>query len=183
MKVVAFVSSPRKGGNTDRLVDEILAGAAEVGHEVEKIYLSDYALTPIDSVYGDELEWTDSHQGVADELIDKMVAADGVILGSPVYWFSISGLMKLFIDRWALYQRGEQRLMDLTPGKKMVVVLAMADSESEYVEAVLAPLRYAARWLKMQWAGEIVATDVTEPGDVARCPDVLAQARALGQSL
>ena len=183
MKIVAFIGSPRKGGNTDRLVDEILAGAAEAGHQVEKIYLSDYALTPIDPVYGDETDWTDSRQGVADELIDKMVEADGVILGSPVYWFSISGLMKLFIDRWALYQHGEQRLMDLTPGKKMVVVLAMADAKPEYVEAVMAPLRYAAKWLKMQWAGEIVATGVAEPGDVARCPEVLAQARALGQSL
>ncbi len=183
MKIVAFIGSPRKGGNTDRLVDEILAGAAEVGHDGEKIYLSDCGLTPIEPVYGDELDWTDSHQNVADELIDKMVEADGVILGSPVYWFSVSGLMKLFIDRWALYRRGEQRLMDLTPGKKMVVVLAMADSEPEYVEAVMAPLRYAAQWLKMQWAGEIVATGVAEPGDVARCPEVLAQARALGQSL
>ena len=183
MQVVAFIGSPRKGGNTDKLVDEILAGAAEAGHQVEKIYLSDYGLTPIEPVYGDELEWTDPHQGVADELIDKMVEADGVILGSPVYWFSISGLMKLFIDRWALYHRGEQRLMDLTPGKKMVVALVMADPQPGYVEAVLAPLRYAAEWLKMQWAGEIVATGVAEPGDVAQCPDVLAQARALGQSM
>ncbi len=183
MKVIGFVGSPRKGGNTDRLVEEILAGADDASHETEKVYLADYALTPIDPVYGDELNWTDARQGVADELIDKIVAGDVVVLGSPVYWFSISGLLKLFIDRWALYQRDNQRLRDLTAGKKMVVALAMADADDSYVEAVLAPLRYAANWLKMEWAGQVVATGVAEVGDVVAHEDVLANARALGQSL
>ncbi len=112
-----------------------------------------------------------------------MVAADAVILGSPVYWFSVSGLLKLFIDRWALYQRGDERLRDLTPGKKLVVVVAMADSNASYLEAVLAPLRWAAKWLKMEWVGEVVATGVSDPGEVEQQPDLLADARALGQSL
>ena len=96
---------------------------------------------------------------------------------------SISGLLKLFIDRWALYRRGNQRLRDLTAGKKMVVALAMADADDSYVEAVLAPLRYAANWLKMEWAGQVVATGVSDPGDVEQRPDLLADARAVGQSL
>ena len=116
MKIIAFIGSPRKGGNTDRLVGEILAGAAEAGHQTEKIYLTDYALTPIDPVYGDELDWTDPRQDVADALIDKIVEADVIILGSPVYWYNVSGLMKLFIDRWSLYRRGEHRLMHVTVG-------------------------------------------------------------------
>jgi len=182
MKVLGFVGSPRKSGNTDTLVEHVLAGAADADHQTEKVYLADYALTPIDPVYGEETNWTDPRQGVADELIDKIVAADAVVLGSPVYWFSVSGLLKLFIDRWALYQRDDQRLRDLTPGKKLVVALAMADADDSYVEAVLAPLRYAAKWLKMQWVGEIVATGVSDPGDVEQHPDVLADARALGQS-
>ena len=183
MKVVGFVGSPRKGGNTDTLVEQVLAGAADADHQTEKVYLADYALTPIDPVYGEETNWTDPRQDVADQIIDRMVAADVVVLGTPVYWFSVSGLLKLFIDRWALYQRGDQRLRDLTPGKKLVVVVAMADSDTSYLEAVLAPLRYAAKWLKMQWVGEVVATGVSDPGQVAQRPDLLADARALGQSL
>jgi len=183
MKVVAFVGSPRKGGNTDRLVEEILAGAQDAEHQTEKFYLCDYDLTPIDPVYGEEANWTDPRQGVADQLIDKIVAADAVVLGTPVYSFSMSGLLKLFIDRWALYQRGGQRLRDLTAGKKLVVVVAMADSDTSYIEAVLAPLRWAAKWLKMPWAGEVVATGVSDPGEVEQRPDLLADARARGQSL
>ncbi len=183
MTVIAFVGSPRKAGNTDRLVEEILAGAAEAGHQTEKVYLSDYALTPIDAVYGDEMDWTDPRQGVADELIDKMVAADVVVLGAPVYWFSISGLLKLFIDRWSLYRRGEQRLMDLMAGKRLVVALAMADPHPGYVEMVLGPLRQAAKWLKMDWAGQVVASGISDPGDIENYPQVLADACELGQSL
>jgi len=182
MRVIAFIGSPRKDGNTDRLVQEILAGAASAGHEIKKVYLTDYALTPIDPVHGPDTDWTDPRQAVADELIEKMVAAEVVVLGSPVYWFNVSGLMKLFIDRWSLYQRGGQRLMELTVGKRMVVALALADPQPGYVEAVLAPLRLAAKWLQMEWAGEVVAAGVSDPGEVERQPRILAAARALGQS-
>lgn len=183
VRIIAFIGSPRKGGNTDRLVEEILAGAEEAGHETEKVYLADHNLTPIDPVYGNESNWTDPRQGPANELIDSMVEAEVVILGSPVYWFSVSGLMKLFIDRWALYRRGEQRLTDLTMGKQMVVALAMADSDDSYIDAVLAPLRYAAQWLKMEWTGPVIALGVADPGDVDKHLEVLAQAREIGRSL
>ena len=183
MSVVAFVSSPRKGGNTDRLVAEILAGATAAGHRTEKVYLSDYALTPIDPVYGEDINWTDPRQGPADELIEKIVQSDVTVLGSPVYWFSISGLLKLFIDRWSLYQRQGQRLMDLTVGKRIAVALAMADPYPDYLEIVLAPLRQAADWLDIEWAGEVAATGVSDPGDIEKYPDVLAEAHRLGQSL
>lgn len=183
MRVVAFVGSPRKGGNSDQLTDAILAGAAEAGHETEKLYLCDYALTPIDAVYGAEENWTDPRQGPADELIERMVAADVVVLASPVYWFSVSGLMKLFIDRWALYQRDGRRLMDLMPGKRVAAALALADPEPGYLDMVLGPLQQAAKWLRMTWAGEVVATSVADPGDLAAQPGVLAAARELGRAL
>ena len=65
----------------------------------------------------------------------------------------------------------------------MVVALAMADSSDSYIEAVLGPLRYAARWLKMEWAGQVIAFGVGDPGEVKNYPEVLAQAQELGRSL
>jgi multimeric flavodoxin WrbA len=183
MRVLAFIGSPRKGGNSDRLADEMLAGAATAGHMTEKIYLTDHALTPIDAVYGGEENWTDPRQGVANELIGRMLAADVIILASPVYWFSISGLLKLFIDRWALYGRDGQRLMELTPGKRLAVALAMADPEPGYLDMVLGPLQQAAKWLRMEWVGEVIATSVADPGDLEAQPEVLAQAREFGRLL
>jgi len=153
------------------------------GHETEKLYLVDYALTPIEAVYGAEENWTDPRQGPADELIARMVAADVVVLASPVYWFSISGLLKLFMDRWALYQQGGERLMDLMPGKRLVAALALADPEPGYLDMVLGPLQQAAKWLRMQWAGEVVAAGVADPGDLDAQPSALTQARALGRNL
>lgn len=54
------------------------------------------------------MAWTDLRQMPADELIDKMVEAGVLALGSHVYWSNVSGLFKLFIDWWSGYQRGEQ---------------------------------------------------------------------------
>ena len=183
MHVLAFIGSPRRGGNCDQLADAILAGAAEAGHATEKVYLADHALTPIDAVYGSEDNWTDARQDVADALLDRLLAADVVVLASPVYWFSVSGLMKLFVDRFALYHRDGERLLDLIPGKRLVVALSCADPEPGYLELVLGPLRQTAKWLRLEWAGEVVASDVADPGDLRAKPQVLAQARALGRGL
>jgi len=119
-----------------------------------------------------------------------MIGADVVVLGSPVYWFSISGLLKLFVDRWALYHPRGRRLRDVIApagaagaGKRMVVALAMEDPRPGYLPMVLDPLRQCARWLRIEWAGEVVATGVRDPGDVENHPEVLARARELGASL
>ena len=46
MKILAFIGSPRKGGNTDMLVDETLKGSQGSGHVSEKMYLYDYDIAP-----------------------------------------------------------------------------------------------------------------------------------------
>ena len=183
MRTVAFVGSPRKGGNSDQLTDALLAGAAEAGHETEKVYLADFALTPIGPVYGPEESWTDADQHSADPLIDKMVQADVVVLASPIYWFSVSGLLKLFMDRWALYSRDGERLMDLMAGKRMAVVLTCADPEPGYLDMVLGPLQQAAKWLRMKWAGDLTVPELADPEDLAAKPDALAAAREFGRCL
>lgn len=183
MRVIAFVGSPRKGGNSDQLTDALLAGARETGHETEKVYLADFALTPIGPVYGPEENWTDADQHVADGLIEGMVAADVIVLASPIYWFSVSGLMKLFVDRWALYCRDGRRLVDLMPGKRMVVILTCADPEPGYLDMVLGPLQQAAKWLRMRWAGELVVSGLADPCDLAARPQALAKAREFGKGL
>ena len=52
MKVLAISSSPRKGGNSDVLCDEFLKGAAESGHETQKIRLAEKNIAPCTACYG-----------------------------------------------------------------------------------------------------------------------------------
>lgn len=99
MKVLAISSSPRKGGNSDVLCDEFLKGAAENGHEVQKIRLAEKKIAPCLACYG----CTDSHVCVRRddmaEVLEALKAADVIVLASPVYFYSICAQMKTIIDR------------------------------------------------------------------------------------
>lgn len=99
MKVLGFVGSPRKNGNTDILVKTVLDGVSSCGAETELIYLSDL---DFDACVGCE-GCRDSFRCVKSDdmqnIYEKLEAADGIVLGSPTYFYNISSLVKAFIER------------------------------------------------------------------------------------
>lgn len=99
-KVLAIVSSPRKNGNTELLVDEFVKGAREAGHEVEKLCLREKKIAPCLACEaclrnGGTCVQKDDMTDVLQKLID----ADVIVLSTPVYYYSISAQMKTMIDR------------------------------------------------------------------------------------
>jgi multimeric flavodoxin WrbA len=99
VKLLGIVGSPRKGGNTEVILDEILKAGEAEGAETELIHLIDFDLKPCDAcrtcfenkncVIRDDVE----------KIFQKMEEADGIIVGSPVYFFTINAQTKTFIDR------------------------------------------------------------------------------------
>lgn len=99
MKVLGITCSARKGGNTEILLREALAGAKETGAKVELLKISEMKISPCDGCItchqSGECKIKDNMQ----KIYKKLLAADGIILGSPVYFWSISGQAKVFMDR------------------------------------------------------------------------------------
>lgn len=96
-KVVVISSSPRKGGNSDLLCDQFMKGAQEAGHKVEKIFLNDkniHFFVRDDYMAKDSTIYDD-----APAIVEKMVSADVIVLATPVYFYTMCGQMKTFIDR------------------------------------------------------------------------------------
>lgn len=99
-KVLVLSASPRKNGNSDILCRQFMKGAAEAGHQAEIIYLYDrkigfcracYACFRTGScVLGDDME----------EILDRIREADVLVIATPVYFFSMSGMLKTVIDRF-----------------------------------------------------------------------------------
>lgn len=82
MKVLAISSSPRKGGNSDMLCDEFLKGAAENGHEVQKIRLAEKKIAPCLACYG----CTDSHVCVRkDDMAEVLEALKAAVRQATRY--------------------------------------------------------------------------------------------------
>ena len=99
MKVLIVSSSPRKGGNSDVLCDQFAKGAAEAGHEVEKVNLREKKLSPCRACYGCMEHHVCVIKDDMAEIFPKLVAADVIVLASPVYFYSLCSQMKMLIDR------------------------------------------------------------------------------------
>ena len=99
MKVVGIACSPRLGGNTETLVKEALAGAEGKGADTEFLTLHGKSIEPCDHC-GFCYERGDCHiQDDMEEIYEQLLEADGIILGSPVYFWSVSAQAKLLMDR------------------------------------------------------------------------------------
>ena len=105
MKAIAVNGSPRKGWNTDLLLQKALEGAAAAGAETELIQLSDLTFSGCRSCFAckragaetGRCMWKDDLQPV----LDKILSADAVFMGSPIYLGNVSGMMYCLMERLA----------------------------------------------------------------------------------
>ena len=100
-KVLIISASPRKGGNSDTLCDEFMKGAIDSGNTVEKIFLRDKKINYCTGCgFCNTNDYTACSQKDDMALIlDKMVIADVIVMATPVYFYTMDGQMKTFIDR------------------------------------------------------------------------------------
>ncbi|MCM0080103.1 flavodoxin family protein [Geomonas sp. Red32] len=98
MKIVGIVGSPRKQMNTDILVQRVLDGCQAAGALVSKIYLGDLNIQPCKSCKVQDGTGCVFKDDMA-EICDLFEKADGLVLGTPVYYNTVSSQMKLMIDR------------------------------------------------------------------------------------
>lgn len=100
MKVLAINGSPRRDGNTQLMIEECAKSLRKAGVEVEMVSLKDYAVKPCNACevcY--KKPWRCPIKDDAVALLKKMVKADGLLLGSPVYGADVTTQMKALLDR------------------------------------------------------------------------------------
>jgi multimeric flavodoxin WrbA len=108
MKVVGFNGSPRKDGNTALLIQKVFHELENEGIETEFVQLSYKSIHGCASCY-QCLEKKNGrcavHDDAANEYIEKIIGAQGVVLGSPVYFMDVTPAMKALIDRAGFVSR------------------------------------------------------------------------------
>ena len=99
MKILGLSCSPRKQGNTMTLLELALKGAKQEGAEVELYSVSGKKIEPCDGCFTC-MEKGECHvKDDMQELYDKLVEADGIIFGTPIYCQSMAAQTKIIIDR------------------------------------------------------------------------------------
>ncbi len=125
MKVVAFNGSARKDGNTAILIRKVFAELEAEGIETELFQLAGKPIKgciACAKCYKNKDTRCAVDNDVANECIEKMVEADGIILGSPTYFSDVSTEMKALIDRAGFVARANSDMFKRKPGAAVVAV-------------------------------------------------------------
>nr|MBC7244010.1 flavodoxin family protein [Chloroflexota bacterium] len=185
MKILAIAGSPRRGGNTDALLEQASAGAKSVGAEVEQVVLSRLKIAPCMAcnrcfetgrcVVKDDYQY----------LYDKTLGADGIILASPIFFMNVTGWTKAFIDRfqclWALRYVLKQPIPPPPGGeKRRAIFLSTAGSPKTKFDGTLYTVRAFLSTIDAKLIGMQCINAVDEKGAVAAHPEMLQEAYALG---
>ena len=105
MKILGIVCSPRKRGNTEVLVKEVLDSARSYGAETEMIRASDYTIAPCDGCESCESTGKCKIKDDMQDIYTKLLNSDGIIFGSPVYYWGVTAQAKAIIDRTFVFRR------------------------------------------------------------------------------
>ncbi|MFC1824585.1 flavodoxin family protein [Thermodesulfobacteriota bacterium] len=121
MKILGISGSPHKGGNTDILLGEALSSANEAGVETELLEIRDRHIKPCDGCLACGKSGRCRIKDDMQHLYRKLLDADGIIFGTPVYFWSMTGMLKVFIDRTIALQFPHRRLANKVGG---IIVVA-----------------------------------------------------------
>lgn len=177
MNVLGLVGSPRKGGNTDLLVDQVLLGAQKRGYEVEKLYLYDCSISLcVDCRACKRGEYVCRLMDDMQLIYRLLEEADVIVFGSPLYWYGPSGKMKLLIDRMRPFV--ENRKLER---KRAVLVVPSAEG-AEACGPLVEMFRLCFGYLGVEFVGAVFAVAYGR-GEVAKSPEDLRKAYELGVSL
>lgn len=178
--VLGVVGSPRRGGNTEILVDEVLSGAAEAGALIEKIILSELTIGPCqgcDACYkiGDCVQQDDMQI-----LFEKMERSQVWVLGTPVYYMGPTAQFKTFLDRWYGADHGG---IVTFKGKQAILAIPLENEKQTSARHTTGMFEGTLDWLKMELFATVVAPGADKPGDVRKYPDILNNARVAGKDV
>ncbi len=186
MRLLGIGGSPRRGGNTDLLLAEVLRGASR-GAEVKTIILSDLNIAPCqhcdDCLKTGDCTTRDDMQLVYREL----ERADRIVLASPIHFMGVTAQLKAMIDRcqalWARkYRLNKPPLGDGRERKGLFISVGGRSKANQFGPA-LAVVKSLFISLDIAYAGELVFPGIDAKGAITRHPDALKQAYLAGQRL
>lgn len=186
MNVLIFLGSPRKKGNTDLLIEEIVAGVKEEGGIPEVIRLEGMDIHPCIGCGGCEKEGKCVVLDEMQDLYPKIDNADRIIIASPIYFYSVTAQTKAFIDRCQALWSRKYILNTRLPQdvEKIGYLVCVAATKGPRVfESAILTVKYAFDAMDYKYGGEFVVRGVDKRGVIKDRPEVLQQAREFGKKV
>jgi multimeric flavodoxin WrbA len=187
-QIVAIYGSPRRAGNTARLLGQAVAGAREAGATVHEIVLRDLKLSPCLEIYGctqtGECAIRDDFQAVRDVVL----GSPGLILASPIFFYTVSAHMKIFMDRFQSQWVKKYWVEKVPRGRKRIrrrglFIAAGATGGRKLFDGALLTVKYFFDVIEAELWQSLLFRQLDYADDVLQHPAHLEAAREAGRAL
>ena len=177
MNILILSGSPRRGGNTELLVEAFVKGASQK-HHVEVVSVHDYKVNPC---MGCNACFKNKNNACIQKddmplIYEKMAVADMLVIASPVYFYGLSAQLKAVIDRF------HNPIRDTYHIKKTALLLVGAASLPELFDGILAQYRLCLNFFKLENAGRVLVRGVKDKGDIQNT-EAIQKANELGLNI
>jgi multimeric flavodoxin WrbA len=175
-RVLILSSSPRKHGNSNTLCDRFMEGAIEANHQVEKVVLAEKKINYCMGCYACKKNGRCAQKDDMAQILDSMIAADVIVLATPVYFYTMCAQMKTVIDRTVA------RYTEIT-NKDFYFIATAAVTSKAALERTIEGFRGFTSCLPgAKEKGIVYGTGAWEIGDILTRP-AMKQAYEMGKAL
>lgn len=187
-RILAIYGSPRRKGNTSLLLKQAIAGAAAAGATVHEIVLRDLTIGPCLEIYGCKKDGRCVIQDDFQKVYELIESSDGLIMASPIFFYTVSAHAKIFMDRcqsfWVKrYWIDKNAYGTGTHRRKALFIAAGGTKGKRLFEGVLLTMRYFYDALDADLWRSLLYPGIEELGAVQKHPEHLTEAYEAGKAL
>lgn len=189
MNILVISSSPRIGGNTDLLADEVMRGASEAGADTEKIVLKDMDIGPCQECGYCAKKGECQIQDDMQILYDKFREYHRIVFASPIYFMAHCAQAKIVIDRcqafWSRKYILKLPVIEKKPeATRIGAFIACGGTRGEKVfQGAKVTMEYFFDVLEMEYRENLLYNRIDEKGSISGHPTAMKDAFELGQRI
>jgi len=188
MKVLGISGSPIKNGNVDLLIQQVLKGTGSKGGKTEIIYLDKLKISSCRSCGKNPEPKFCIIKDDMEKVYAKLKSSDVLVLGSPIYFDTVSAQMKLFLDRCncltPLVKKKNRYSFKSRLKKKRKGIIILVAGEKQRFDCALIPLLGFFKWANVKYVDKILyAHSFFEKGKVTEDKKIMQRAFELGRKL
>ncbi len=188
MKIIAIYGSPRRNGNTARLLQAAVAGARSAGAEVTEIVLRDLKLQPCLEIYACRKDGRCAIKDDFHDLVETLLSSQATILASPIFFYAVSAQVKAMMDRcqslWVKKYQLDKKPLGRFDNHKPGLFLSVGASRGKRLfEGAEMSVKYffdtfdTSLWRTLAYRG------LDEADEILKYPQYLTEARQAGVEL
>lgn len=166
MKILGICGSPRKGGNSEILLDEFLR-YFEGRFEVKKIFINSLKFIPCQECENIRKDGRCKINDDMQNVYDEVESSDIVVVASPIFFGSVSAQLKMLIDRFQCQWLGVKIFKTYNPKeKKGIFICIEATERDDFIDNAKSIVKNFFKTINATYFGEIICKGVNEKGKV-----------------